>query len=63
MARCHIRPDTTAKDTARMAVPQKRSNLHCLTSVYRSTQIFNSELFKREFVVTPAELRAGDAAA
>jgi hypothetical protein len=27
------------------------------------THIFNSELFKREFVVTPAELRAGDTAA
>ena len=28
------------------------------TSTYRRTQIFNSELFKREFVATLAELRA-----
>ena len=35
------------------------NDLHFLTtSVYRRTQIFNSERFKREFVATLAELRA-----
>ena len=35
------------------------NDLHFLTtSTYRRTQIFNSELFKREFVATLAELRA-----
>ena len=35
------------------------NDLHYLTtSVYRRTQIFNSEHFKREFVATLAELRA-----
>ena len=60
MARCHIRPDTTAKNTARMAVPQKRNDLHFLTtSTYRRTQIFNSERFKREIIATTAERRGG----
>ena len=37
----------------------EENDLHYLTtSVYRRTQIFNSELFKREFVATLAELRA-----
>jgi hypothetical protein len=67
MARCHSHPDTTAENTARMAVPQKRSNLHYLTSSIPArrdrTQVFNSERFKREFVATLAELRAGDTAA
>ncbi len=64
MASCHIRPDTTAKNTARMAVAQKRNDLHFLTtSVYRRTPVFNFHLFKREFIVTRAELRAGGTAA
>jgi REP element-mobilizing transposase RayT len=34
------------------------NDLHFLTtSTYRRTQIFNSELFKREFIETLAELR------
>jgi hypothetical protein len=40
MARCHIRPDTTPKNTAKMAVPQKRNDLHFLTtSAYRRTPL------------------------
>ena len=36
-----------------------KNDLHFLTtSTYRRTQIFNSELFKRELVATLAELRA-----
>jgi REP element-mobilizing transposase RayT len=35
------------------------NDLHFLTtSTYRRSQVFNSERFKREFVVTLAELRA-----
>jgi REP-associated tyrosine transposase len=35
------------------------NDLHFLTtSTYRRTPVFNSELFKREFVATLAELRA-----
>jgi hypothetical protein len=51
MARCHSRPVAAAKNTAKMAVPQKRNDLHFLTtSTFRRTQIFKSKLFKREFV-------------
>ena len=37
----------------------RENDLHFLTtSTYRSTPVINSEVFKREFVATLAELRA-----